>query len=53
MFEIDERYLIKVKDLPEPLPAPRLRRPKKKEEDRAETLEELPIISVRCELNEI
>ena len=47
---IDERYLIEVKNLP--LPAPKLRRPTIKE-DRAETLDELPIISVRCELNEI
>lgn len=49
---INQEYLVVVKDLPEYLPVPRLRKPTKKE-DRCETLEELGIISVRCELNEI
>lgn len=49
---IDRKYLVVVKELPEYLPSPRLRKPYRKEE-RCETLEELEIISVRCELNEI
>ena len=49
---MDLKYLIKVKDLPEFLPSPRLRRPRKRSL-RAETLEELKIIFVRCELNEV
>lgn len=52
MFKINQKYLLKVKELPEYLPLPRLRRPYLKE-DRCETLEELGIISVRCELNEV
>jgi len=47
---INEKYLVKVKELP--LHLPRLRRPLLKE-DRCETLDELPLIFVECELNEI
>lgn len=49
---IDKKYLVTVKELPAYLPYPRLHRPYKKEE-RCETLDELKIISVRCELNEV
>lgn len=49
---INEKYLIKVNELPEYLPYPRLRRPYMKE-DRCESLDELEIITVEVGLNEV
>lgn len=50
---INEKFLVKVKELPEYLPVPRLRRPSIKE-DKCESLDELEIISIQCgDLNEL
>lgn len=49
---VDEKYIVRVKEHPEHLPWPRLRRPLLKE-DRCEKLHELGIISIKCELNEV
>lgn len=50
---MDPKYYIKVRDyLPESYPSPILKRPRLRE-TYSETLNELPIIGVTCELNEI
>lgn len=50
---MNPNYHIKVRDyMPEFYPSPRLKRPRLRE-TRSETLDELQIITVTCELNEV